>query len=368
MFLNTRMEKPIVSDRDINCLLYIRKYNHVEEEKKHGLNWLLHKIIHKCDPTGIVYTKYYEPFRNIEMKPGTTIAGKSGRKYTGVYNGINHYRIDDGFVNGMLRADDYGVAKPYKATIPAGTDFYVNNGLFRIASRKMRISKEIATSTPSLQDSLTQILPQLLESTFGNDDSIRPGFYYTNDGAYLNPNKTDMGSAQRVCGIVSGIDGDKITIISLDEVKMPWCKLDSSVRICSDDDVEVSGEEVMMKLMRNDQYGDAFGPARWCSKYETQGGIRGSWHIGSIGEVVGAVRENMLEINIAIAQLNNWCDTITQQFKMLDSLSLYWTGVDSDDEYAYSVDGSDGRLTRSDKTTTELNVRAFMTKIKPLTL
>ena len=90
MFLNTRMKKPIIADRDIDCFIYIRKYNHVEEEKKHGLNWLLHRVIHKCDPTGIVYTKYYEPFRNIETKPGTTLASKSTRVYSGEYNGTNH--------------------------------------------------------------------------------------------------------------------------------------------------------------------------------------------------------------------------------------------------------------------------------------
>ena len=371
MFLNTRMDKPIVADRDIECFLYIRKYNHVEEEKKHGLNWLFHRVVHKCDPTGIVYTKYYEPFRNIEMKPGTTIAGKAERIYSGKYNGINHYRVEDGFVNGMLREDDYGVAAPYKATIPQGTEFYVNNGLFRIAARKMVISKEKVTVMPSLQETLHPILPLLVEELFGYDDKIRPGFYYLNNGTYLNPYRLTMDYVGDVCGIVADINGDMVTVMSLDEKDMIWCKLDCPTRICSDEDVDSSGDDIMLKVMRSEHYGDAFLPARWCSKYETVGGLRGSWHMGSVREVVAAIRENMLEINLAIALLNDSYETLTQKpgrYVMIDSLAHYWTGVDCEDNYAYSVDGCDGSLIRCRKTSSEQKVRAFMTKIKPFTL
>lgn len=371
MFLNTRMKKPIIADRDIDCFIYIRKYNHVEEEKKHGLNWLFHRVVHKCDPTGIVYTKYYEPFRNIETKPGTTLASKSARVYSGEYNGINHYRVDDGFINGMLREDYYGVAKPYKAVIPKGTEFYVNNGLFRIAARKMTISKEVVTVMPTLQETLSPMMPLLLEEIFGNDDEVKPGFYYMNDGTYLNPNKTKMDFLAYVCGIVSGVNDDNITVMSVDEKRLTWCNLEHPTRICADTDVDSSGDEVMLKLMRNDHYGDAFAPARWCTKYENAGGLRGTWHMGSVPEVISAVRENMLEINLAIAHMNDAYSILTQNegtYPLIDCLSNYWTSVDSDDEYAYSVDGTDGRLIRSNKLTAELNVRAFMTKIKPLAL
>ena len=371
MYLNTRMEKPIVADRDIPCFVYIRRYNHVEEEKKHGINWLIHRAVHKCDPTGIVYTKFYEPYRNVEMKPGTTIASKSDRVYSGKYNGMNHYRVEDGFVHGMLRADNYGTAFPYKATIPQGCEFYVNNGLFRIASRKMVVSKEKVSTLPPLQETLRPILPLLIEEIFGSKNKLSPGFYYLNNGSYLNPKDLSMDLVGDVCGIVSGIDGDAVTVMSLDEVEMVWCKLESQTRICSDSDIDASGEDIMLNIMRSEHYGDAFLPARWCSKYETGGGLRGSWHLGSIGEVSTAICDNMLEINVAISVLNNEFEIITNQsgrFEMLDSLSYYWTGVDCEDYYAYTVDGCDGRLSKAHKKTSELKVRAFMQKIKPFTL
>lgn len=365
------MEKPIVADKDIECYVYIRKYDHVEETKKHGLRSVMHKLLKKCDPTGITYTKYYEPFRNVEMKPGTSVNGKSNRSYTGEFNGINHYRIDDGFVNGMLRSDYYGVAIPYKATIPSGTEFYVNNGLFRIAARKMSISKHPVTVMPTLQETLSPMMPLLLDEIFGNDDTIKPGFYYMTDGTCLNPNKTKMDFPAYVCGIVTGVDNDKITVMSLDEKRMVWCKLENPTRICADSDVDSSGEEAMLTLMRNEHYGDAFIPARWCTKYENAGGLRGTWHMGSVPEVISAVRENMLEINLAIAHMNDVYGILTQtegRYPLINCLSNYWTSVDSEDEYAYAVDGTDGRLIRCNKLTAELNVRAFMTKIKPLNL
>lgn len=357
MFLNTRMEKPVVSDKDIDCFIYIRKYDHIKEEKKHGINWLIHRVLHKCDPTGIIFTKYYEPFRNIELRPGSTIKSKSDRRYTGKYNGINHYRIDDGFINAMLRSDYYGVAVPYKATIPSGTEFYVNNGLFRIASRKIRISKEKVATLPPLHETLRPILPVLLENLFGDSTEVSPGFYYMSDGTYSNPNTTPKEHLQNVCGIVSGVDGNKLTIMSLDEQQMPWCVSEETTRVCSDRDLEASGDDVMLTVMRNENYGDDFVPARWCSKYEYQGGPRGSWHMGSVGEVISAVRENMLQINLAIAQLGD-------QYKLLDCLSRYWTNVDAEDDYAYVIDGVDGTLIRCHKKWTELNVRPFMTKMR----
>lgn len=371
MFLNTRMKKPIVADRDIECYVYIRKYDHVEETKKHGLRSVMHKLLKKCDPTGITYTKYYEPFRSVEMKPGTSVNGKSNRSYTGEFNGINHYRIDDGFVNGMLRSDYYGVAIPYKATIPSGTEFYVNNGLFRIAARKMVVSKEKVTVMPPLQETIHDILPMLSDELFGTIDGVNPGFYYLNNGSYVNPNNMTMDLFSDVCGIVTDVNEDNVTIMSLDERDMMWCTLEQPSRICSDSDMDSSGEEIMLKLMRSEHYGDSFQPARWCSKYETPGISRGSWHIGSIREVTSAICDNMLEINVSIALLNEAYNKTVQNsggYKMIDSLSHYWTGVDYDDNYAYAVCGSDGHLDKIHKTTSVIKVRAFATKIKPLTI
>lgn len=358
MYLNTRMQKPIIADRDIECYVYIRRFDYVKEEKKHGFNWLMHRIVHKCDPTGIIFTKFYEPYRSVELKPGTTATGKSGRVYSGEYNGRNHYRVDDGFVNAMLRADNYGVAVPYKATIPAGTEFYVNNGLFRIAARKIKISKEKVSVMPSWDKIIEPIKHILAEELFGNDDTIRPGFYYLSNGTYLNPNKLTEETSKMISGVVSDVNGIEISVMSLDEVEMPWCKLEHPTRVCSDVDVYAKGEDLMITLMRNEEYGDAFMPARWCTKYEVTGGLKGSWHMGSVQEVLGAVRENMLEINVALSLLD-------AEYDAIDSLSCYWTTVDYDDAYAYAIDGSDGVLIRSEKTSSNHKVRAFMTKIKP---
>lgn len=359
------MKKPVKADFDINCFVYIRKYNHIEEDKKHGLSGLIYRAIHKCDPTGVIYTKFYEPFRNVEMKPGTTVASKSDRVYTGKFNGINHYRIEEGFVNGMLRGDTYGVAVPYKAIIPAGTEFYINNGLFRIAARKIKITREKVTTVPPLQDTLAGILPTMLNEIFGDGDEVSPGFYYLNDGTYLNPNKAGMDFLTKVCGIVSGVNGDKVTIMSIDEISSPWCTLEYQTKVCCDSDIDSDGESVMLTLMRNEHYGDEFVAARWCSKYEISGGIRGSWHFGCPNEVIDAIRNNMMEVNLAIANMNHVYSILTQtygDYKLLDCLSSYWTSVDSSNDYAYAVDGPDGTLIRCHKKLSERNVRAFMTR------
>lgn len=359
MFLNTRMKKPITSDRDVECFVYVRRYDQAQRVKNKGLKRLFGKVAHKCDPKGVVFTKYYEPFRNVERKPGATIKSKSARVYSGEYNGRNHYRVDDGFVNGMLRCDDdYGTSTPYKAIIPSGTEFYVNNGLFRIASRQMEITREKVGTPPSWHDVIEPINELLANELFGEGNEVSPGFYYMADGTYENPNNLTSDKTHLVSGIVSAVGENTVTIISLDENIMPWGEFEHPVRICSDSDRNLSGEEIMLNLMRNEHYGDDFVSARWCSKYEVMGGMRGNWHMGSIQEVISAVRENMMEINVAISLLG-------EQFRLIDSLSLYWTSVDSSDEFAYAIDGTDGSLVRSEKTTSLHKVRAFMTKIKP---
>lgn len=358
MFLNTTMQKPVMAERDLDCVIYIRKYDHVEKEQRHGIRFLIHKLLHKCDPTGVMYTKYYEPYRNVELKPGKTVSGKSKRVYTGGYNGVNRYRIDDGFINAVLTENDFRPAVAYKAKIPAGTEFYLNDALTRVAARKIDISREQISTVPPLETMLYPFLPILSDEIFGTSEDVKPGFYYLSTGVYANPNTIQREQLFNVCGIVSDVSGLNVTIISLDEIESVWCKIESPKQVFSNNSANLTGEEAMLTLMRHDDYGDAYIPARWCSKYEVSGGSRGCWHMGSLNEVTSAIRDNMLPINVAIALLGD-------KYRLLDNLAYYWTTIDSADEYAFAVEGNEGRMIQCHKTDTALMVRAFMSKKLP---
>lgn len=365
MFLYTRQEKPFIAEHDIDCYVYIRKEVIGENKNEHGLTSLFHKLLRKTSKHIPLAVKYYEPFRNIKLTPNSLMKPKNKRVYSGEFNGRHHYRIEDGYVHGMLRQDYYGVAQPYSATIPAGSEFYVNDGLFRVASDQMLIGSIATLPLDDWSEMIEQITPQLAEEMFGYDDEVKPGFYYTSY-KYINPNKLKESDISSICGVVTHVDGKKITVMSLNEKDLIWCpeskfglinkkaKTDGEHRFNEYDD---DGAANTLNVIRSDNYDIDFAAVSFCNKYNIHTGISGAWHLGASSEVIHAVRENMLAINVAIAMLKT--------YPLLDTLAYYWTSTEYEDDYALAIDGSDGCVIGQYKNA-HCRVRAFMTLDKPL--
>lgn len=365
MYLYTRQEKPLIAEHDIKCYVYIRKELVGEGEEEHGIKALYHKVLRKNAQRISLATKFYEPFRNEKLKPNSLNKPKSTRVYSGEYNGRNHYRIEEGYIQGMLRADEYGVAQPYDAYIPVGAEYYINNGLFRVAANEMRIMSQAQKPLPPLEETLKPILPQLAESMFGYDDEIKPGFYYT-QSKFVNPNKLNPLDASSVCGIVCNVDGNKITVMSLKEGDLIWSPEEKCTLINNKpkndgehryNEFDADGESNTLNIIRSDNYGADFSAVNFCNSYNTYGGMSGRWYLGSSLEVVHMVRENMQPINVAIAMLGG--------YQLLDGLAHYWTSTEFNENYALSVDASDGCVTASMKYS-HCKVRAFMKLDKPV--
>jgi len=363
MFLYTRQQHPLIAEKDLTCYVYIRKELVGEGEEEHGIIALYHKLLRKGSKHISIATKYYEPFRNIKLRPNSVAIPNTTRIYNGEFNSRNHYRVDDGYINGMLRENYYGVAKPYNAVIPTGSEYYINNGIYRVASSKMQILGPASLPLPSLQETLAQYLPQLAKDAFGYGDEVKPGFYYTVN-RFINPNKVSSEDIGSITGIVTQVDDDVITVMSLDERKLIWCpetkysliskkaKSDGEHRF---NEMDTDGENNTLNILRSDAYDIDFSAVNFCNNYNVYGGMSGRWYLGSSSEVIQAVRNHMQEINIAIAMLGNG-------YQLLDALDNYWTSTEYDDTYALSVDGTDGTLVASAKSE-HCKVRAFM-KVK----
>lgn len=360
MFLYTRQQHPLIAEKDLTCYVYIRKELVGEGEEEHGIMALYHKLLRKGSKHSSIATKYYEPFRNIKLRPNSVAIPKTTRVYSGEFNGRNHYRVEEGYINGMLRENYYGVAKPYNAIIPAGSEYYLNNGIYRVASNKMQILGPASLPLPPLQETLTQYLPQLAEDAFGYDDEVKPGFYYTVN-RFINPNKVSSEDLSSITGIVTQVDDNVITVMSLDERELIWCpenkyslinkkaKSDGEHRY---NEMDTDGENNTLNILRSDVYDIDFSAVNFCNNYNVYGGMSGRWYLGSSAEVIQAVRNHMQEINIAIAMLGN-------DYPLLDALGHYWTSTEYDNAYALSVDGTDGTLVASAKRE-HCKVRAFM--------
>ena len=360
MFLYTRQQHPLIAEKDLTCYVYIRKELVGEGEEEHGIKALYHKMLRQGSNHISMATKYYEPFRNIKLRPNSVVIPKTARTYSGEYNGRNHYRVEEGYVNGMLRENYYGVAKPYNAVIPAGSEYYLNNGLYRVASNKMNILGLASLPLPPLHETLQQYLTQLSEDAFGYGDDVIPGFYFTG-GRFINPNKMSYEDFSSITGIVTHVDDNFITVMSLDERDLIWCpekkfsliseksKTDGEHRY---NEMDTDGEGNTLNILRSDVYDIDFNAVNFCNNYNVYGGMNGRWYLGSSYEVIQAVRNHMQEINIAIAMLGN-------DYPLLDALSNYWTSTEYDETYALSVDGTDGTLVASRKDG-HRKVRAFM--------
>ena len=360
MFLYTRQQHPLIAEKDLTCYVYIRKELVGESEEEHGIMALYHKLLRKGSKHISIATKYYEPFRNVKLRPNSLAIPKNTRVYSGEFNSRNHYRVDDGYINGMLRENYYGVAKPYNAIIPAGSEYYLNNGIYRVASNKMQILGPASLPLPPLHETLAQYLPQLAEDAFGHGDEVKPGFYYTVN-RFINPNKASSEDLSSITGIVTQVDDNVITVMSLDERELIWCpenkyslinkkaKSDGEHRY---NEMDTDGENNTLNILRSDVYDVDFSAVNFCNNYNVYGGMSGRWYLGSSAEVIQAVRNHMQEINIAIAMLGN-------DYPLLDALGNYWTSTEYDNAYALSVDGTDGTLVASSKSG-HCKVRAFM--------
>lgn len=354
------MEKPLIAEKDIPCYVYIRKELIGEHDEEHGWIALWHKLLRKGNKHIELATRYYEPFRNVRLKPNSVNKAKNiGRQYGGEYNGINHYRIDDGFINCMLRSDYYGIACPYNAVIPAGTEYYVNNGLFRIASREVKIGSNASEPISGWRENIRLILPQLSEHYFGNNNGeIKPGYYYTCEGKFINP--LNRNTDDIVAGIVTNVNGNHIVIMSLDEQELIWCPEDKCEKLMNKpltdgihryNESDENGSENTLGIIRSVLYNIDFAAVNWCNRYGMTRWNGVKWHLGSSSEVVSAIRDNMLPINISIALYDDDCP-------LINSLGWYWTSTEHDERYALYVDATDGTVAPHQKTSKAL-VRAF---------
>jgi len=353
------MENPLIAEKDIPCYVYIRKELVGEHEEEHGWIALWHRLLRKGNKHIELATRYYEPFRNIKLRPNSMVKPKNeSRRYGGKYNGINHYRVDDGFINGMLRSDYYGNAQPYNAIIPEGTEYYVNNGLFRIAARRLQIRTKASEPITNWRDNIKPILGQLSEYYFAENDEVKPGYYYIGNGKFVNP--LDRRSDDFVLGIVTNVMGDRITVMSLDEEELIWCpeyKYENLMNKPLTDGIhkynesDENGEENTLRVIRSSSYDIDCAAVNWCNRYGMTRWDNIKWHLGSASEVISAVRDNMLQINVAIALYGD-------DYPLLNSLGWYWTSTEFDDSYALCVDATDGTVVPHKKASNGM-VRAF---------
>lgn len=195
-----------------------------------------------------------------------------------------------------------------KATIKAGTEFYVSFNGAEIASKELLISKEdenryydINSKEEVLKETRKAVYEVMRNETIGNE-GVRVGDVLLSDKTFAKPGFLTEEQKQEAIGIVGFIRTDGTPhAIALKQKRCEWSKeCENEPNYIYDVDYsepasDFNGKENTAKLVGIFNEDLACHPAlEYCAKYETKGTKAGDWHLLSSGEMLQTMRNKFI--------------------------------------------------------------------------
>ena len=312
MCLSTGIKK-LVAKQDITCYKVLRK-------KSNGT--------------------YVTPYRDTKAELNKEIvAANCSREY----NNRWYNSIEGGFIHALLRVNDahggFGdECVTFKAIIPAGTEFFVNDNFEQICARKMFVTDTIVkkktnkASVDIIMESILEAYPHTIEEgkvAIGDFCVVGKKGVKT----YIHRSEYTPEIDDDIIGVVGFFNEDgKPVVISRKEVEKRWCTLDCGERPLINDTVayqgdrykkSLNGKELTEKVLKSEHYKAKKYPLfQYIANFKTKGTKKGDWYVGVIGELV-KLAENAALINASLWLLK-------------DATLLYHWLWSSSEYYAYS--------------------------------
>lgn len=240
------------------------------------------------------------------------------------YNEEGFNSIEGGFIHALLCFNEAGggfgkKCVVFKAIIPAGTEFFINNEFTQICARKMFITDEKVSVkdgknglVKQLYDTLDAIMPQEIK-----DSEIAIGdFCVVDDNGekrYIHRSQYIPEIDDDIIGVVGFFNEDgKPVVLSRKETEKEWSKLEWGKRPLINASVDYdnreksfNGKELTNSVINSSGYKDKDYPAfKYIKEFKTKGTKADDWYIGAIGELK-KMSHNTLQINISLMMLKD---------------------------------------------------------------
>lgn len=281
------------------------------------------------------------------------------------YNNFHKDLIDKGYVDTYLtppKGETSGTL--YRCIIPIGTAFFISDDLSEICAKEVEVSNKV-DEIPQLMDVISLgLLPFLTNHFFGNEGDNIIGGICLSTGDIINPLKYTCGGANAV-GIVCNIHDNTSKILALKEVSLPWCTIAPDKRKCVTKHAttkkriaykDLNGYLNCKEISKHKSYRENLYPAiSHCLNYSTGRLGAGRWFLGSSADMISAIRENMLKINVSLALLKDKgvdCDLLQNQW--------YWTSTELHELSSWVVVADNGFF--------GFNAKSSKCAVRPMTM
>lgn len=291
MCLYTSEKKPFIAKTDITVYKkLIKDYSHFSYYK----------------------TFYKTPVQDYRVCPGTVM--KPSNPSLGVVKANEKFKLGGGVIHSYTRPTKSTREDIiFKAIIPAGTEFWIQDDLSEVASKKLFITNEKVTK--SERGDISWIL-----------DYVETLDVVTKDGLVTGIRDNIM---KDIIGIMIN---QEIMGIEMNTVKFYSEKIRNASNVFSPED----GYTNTINLSISDSPA-----ARWCLKHKTKGTRKGDWYIPSKKELLMVIT-NLLKVNATLFVLGKdiiplnypvWCST--QDIKFLRK-GYFYSLLPRDGDYEYT--------------------------------
>ena len=298
---------------------------------------------------------------------GETIINKTPGEYDEkMYNNLNKDVINGDYVDAYLSVPHDCETNLYKCLIPSGTPFYFSDDLKEVSAKKLIVQERVnPCDIPTHKDVLAGGYVDCLRLTLFKDNTkSKIGFYLSDSGSIINPYNY-IGNGNDVIAVISNIHDDCAKVIALKEKSLEWSTiLPDKTRIVTktpykDKKVackDLNGFQNTKAVTKSKRFSYEKYPAiTYCLNYSRGGYKEGRWFLGSAGDIVSMVRNNMLIINAALAVLQYKgcdCDLLNHDW--------YWSSSEYHENSVWCVIANSGFL--------GFNVKSKSGGVRPMTI
>ena len=232
---------------------------------------------------------YKTPVQGYRVCPGTVM--RPSNPSLGVIEANKKFKLGGGVIHSYTIPIGSMGDILFKAIIPAGTEFWIQDDLGEVASKKLFITNEKVTETKPRKGDISWIL-----------DYVETLDVVTKDGLV-----TGIKDAKRK-DIIGIMINQKIMGIEMNTMKFYSEKIRNASNVFNLED----GYTNTVNLSVSDSPA-----AKWCMKHKTKGTKKGDWYIPSEKELLMVIT-NLLRVNVTlfvlgkdIIPLNDpvWCST-----------------------------------------------------------
>lgn len=291
---------------------------------------------------------------------------KPGEYDEKIYNNLNKDVINGEYVDAYLLVPFEFDKIIYKCIIPSGTPFYFSDDLKEISAKKIIIQEPVSLcDIPTHKEVLASGYVDCLRlSLFKGSPKNEIGFFLLNSGNIINPYNY-IGNGNDVIAVISNLHDGCATIIALKETSLEWSTLlPDKTRIVTktpykDKKVackDLNGFQNTKSVTKSKRFVYENYPAiTYCLNYSCGDYKEGRWFLGSAGDIVSMIRNNMLTINAALSVLQyKGCDCDLLKY------DWYWSSSEYHENSVWCVIANSGFL--------GFNVKSKKGGVRPMTI